>query len=80
MPTLNLGREPVAIIGAVDAALIAVQQLALSMPAGVHAAIAVAIVVCGTLLARAGVTPVAQPSPPDAASRTDPAISDHSRR
>jgi hypothetical protein len=66
LPTLNLGREPVAIIGVVDAALIAVQQLALTLPDGVHAAIAVAIVVCGALLARAGVTPADPPPPPHA--------------
>ena len=34
MPGLNLGREPVAIIGAVNAALIAVQALALNIQIG----------------------------------------------
>ena len=62
MPSLNLGREPVAIIGAVNAALIAVQALALNIPAGVHAALAVVIVVLGVLLARSSVTPLAKPA------------------
>lgn len=65
--TTNLGSEPVAIIAVIQAVLIAVQQLALNIPAGVHAAIAAAIVICGALLARAQVTPAApaaNPAPP----------------
>jgi hypothetical protein len=57
-PTRKLHCEPVAVIGAVNAALVAVQALALNIPAGMHAAIAVAIVACGALLARSQVTPV----------------------
>jgi hypothetical protein len=65
--TSSLGTEPVAIIGALQAILIACQQLVLGIPAGVHAAIAVAIVICGALLARSQVTPIVPvPAPPPA--------------
>lgn len=65
----KLGSEPVAIIGIVDAGLVAAQQ-ALSTSSGVHAAIAAAIVVLSAALTRAQVTPVgvagkaAAPAPP----------------
>jgi hypothetical protein len=63
MPTLQLGPEPVAIIGTADACLIAVQAVALNIPSGVHAAIAAAVVILGVILARAGVTPVTADPP-----------------
>jgi hypothetical protein len=56
---LNLGSEPVAIVGTIVAALTAVQQLALNEPAGVHTAIAVVLVVLGAILSRAAVSPTA---------------------
>lgn len=57
---ISLGREPVAIIAAVVAVLQIVQELAISgVSAGVHGAIAVAIIILGAILARSKVTPVA---------------------
>lgn len=60
---MNLASEPVAIIGTIQAILIAIQQLALPVSSEVHAAIAAAIVTLGIVLARSQVTPTAATKP-----------------
>jgi hypothetical protein len=56
--TPALSGEPAAIIGVVVAVLVAVQEFALPIPAGVNAAISLVLVIAGALGIRSRVTPV----------------------
>lgn len=73
MPTLNLGREPVAIITAFVVALGALNTQIAGLSPGMHSIISAILVILGAVLARSAVTPVAAPPAPKPLGPVPPA-------
>ena len=59
---MTLGAEPIAIIGAILAALNAIQIAAISMPTWLHTTIAVITIALGAVVGRSQVSPVPKPT------------------
>jgi hypothetical protein len=71
IPTLNLGREPVAIITVIVVALGALNTQVSGLTPTVHNVISAALVVLGALIARAAVTPAAAVQAEQPAAQVD---------